>query len=258
MTGLQDPPGFIVRTEAQKAAADNGYRLEGGGAPGGWLQFGSTTALGEIWIGAEGNAGPWLLSLGHTGAAAELGDLPQAPLTGPGILTLLLPHIADLHAALDRVYRLSVSLPDAPLRRFEREAQKLPRSTEAERLVVQRVGQNIFRDALLDYWNGRCPITGVADPRLLRASHIKPWAACDTDAERLDVHNGLLLAAHLDAAFDAGLISFEDNGAIMLARELGVSDRAALHLSHDMVLPNLNDRHRRYLRWNRTSVFEKY
>ena len=32
-----------------------------------------------------------------------------------------------------------------------------------------------------------CAVTGVAEPRLLRASHIKPWAKCDTDAERLDV-----------------------------------------------------------------------
>ena len=39
---------------------------------------------------------------------------------------------------------------------------------------------------------------------MLRASHSVPWAACASDAERLDVHNGLLLAAHWDAAFDAG------------------------------------------------------
>jgi hypothetical protein len=28
MTVLENPPGFVVRTEAQKAAWDNGYRLE--------------------------------------------------------------------------------------------------------------------------------------------------------------------------------------------------------------------------------------
>jgi len=37
----------------------------------------------------------------------------------------------------------------------------------------------------------------------LRASNIIPWAGCD-DAQRLDVHNGLLLSGLWDAAFDAG------------------------------------------------------
>ena len=69
----------------------------------------------------------------------------------------------------------------------------------------------------MTYWGGRCAITEVTEPRLLRASHIKPWAKCETDAERLDVYNGLLLAAHLDAAFDAGLISFTDEGAILFS-----------------------------------------
>jgi putative restriction endonuclease len=60
----------------------------------------------------------------------------------------------------------------------------------------------------MEYWGGRCPITGLEQPELLRASHIKPWADCATDAERLDVFNGLLLGAHIDAAFDSALISF--------------------------------------------------
>jgi predicted restriction endonuclease len=55
----------------------------------------------------------------------------------------------------------------------------------------------------------------VRDSRLLRASHIKPWADCETDAELLDVYNGLLLAAHLDAAFDSSLISFNEKGQIL-------------------------------------------
>ena len=94
-----------------------------------------------------------------------------------------------------------MSLPDAPLPRFRAQTAKLPQTTEAERLVVQRIGQNLFRDALMDYWGGRCPITGITEPALLRASHIVPWADCN-DEQRLDVHNGLLLSALWDAAFD--------------------------------------------------------
>jgi hypothetical protein len=74
--------------------------------------------------------------------------------------------------------------------------------------LVERIGQDLFRDALTDYWSGRCPLTGITDPALLRASHIVPWAEC-CDAQRLDVHNGLLLSALWDAAFE---ISFADDG----------------------------------------------
>ena len=79
--------------------------------------------------------------------------------------------LTQLHAALDRVYKLAVSLPDVPLARFRAKTAGLPRTTEAERLVIQRIGQDIFRDALMDYWGGRCPMTGITDPALLRASH---------------------------------------------------------------------------------------
>ena len=74
-------------------------------------------------------------------------------------------------------YALGVSLPDAPLREFETRAADLPGTTEAERLVVLRIGQNIFRASLMDYWQGRCPLTGISDRPLLRASHIVPWAS---------------------------------------------------------------------------------
>ena len=135
--------------------------------------------------------------------------------------------VPALHAALDRVYKLGVSLPDAPLARFRAQTAALPQTTEAERLVVQRIGQDIFRAALMDYWGGRCPLTGITDPALLRASHIVPWAECD-DAQRLDVHNGLLLSALWDAAFDSGLVSFADDGTALASPELSArrADRA--------------------------------
>src|SRR5439155_24772250 len=119
--------------------------------------------------------------------------------------------LSQLHAALDRVYKLAVSLPDAPLARFQAKTALLPRTTEAERMVIQRIGQDVFRDALMDYWDGRCPLTGITEPALLRASHIVPWAEC-SDEQRLDIHNGLLLSAHWHAAFDQGIVSFADDG----------------------------------------------
>lgn len=89
--------------------------------------------------------------------------------------------------------------------------------TERERLQAARIGQGDFRSALIAAWGGTCPVAEVDHVELLRASHIKPWAA-STDHERLDPFNGLLLCAHVDALFDRGLISFEDDGAMLISK----------------------------------------
>lgn len=147
-----------------------------------------------------------------------------------------------------RIYRIHARFDPlrsfAPLESFKKATAQLPRTTEAERLVVQRVGQNLFRQALLDYWNSRCPLTGIADPALLRASHIIPWAECESDALRLDVHNGLLLSALWDAAFDCGLISFADDGTILRSPELTAVAAEALNLDSAPPLRSLTDLHR--------------
>jgi hypothetical protein len=85
----------------------------------------------------------------------------------------------------------------------------------AERLVVQRVGQDIFRHALMDYSNNTCPLADIADPAFPRASHIVSWADCETDDLRLTVCNGFLLSSLRDAAFDAGLVGFTAGGAVL-------------------------------------------
>jgi putative restriction endonuclease len=50
------------------------------------------------------------------------------------------------------------------------------------------------------------------DTTLLRDSHTVAWAEC---GDMLDVHIGLLLSALWDAAFDAGLVSFADDGTAL-------------------------------------------
>jgi predicted restriction endonuclease len=136
---------------------------------------------------------------------------------------------------------------------FELQVQGLPRTTEAERLVVQRIGQDIFRARLMDYWQNRCPLTGIAEPGLLRASHIIPWSECENDAKRLDVHNGLLLSALWDAAFDKGLVSFADDGTPLVSPDLSGAARGALGLDQAPPLPNLRAAHRANLSLHRAS-----
>lgn len=143
------------------------------------------------------------------------------------------------------------TLPNRVADAFRRETADMPRATEAERVVVQRVGQNLFRAALLDYWQGRCCVSGLAVPELLRASHIKPWAACASDDERLDVFNGLLLAPHIDALFDGGWISFSDDGRVLTSDALPADAVALMAVRTEWVIGNLQPAHRRYLAFHR-------
>jgi len=160
-----------------------------------------------------------------------------------------------LYNALERAAATARTLPNRVAERFHKAVASLPRSTEAERRGVQRVGQQLFREALLDYWQGRCPVTGLAIPGLLRASHIKPWAVCEDDNERLDVYNGLLLAPQVDALFDGGWVTFEPTGELRLADRLGREAIDALGLLRPLRSIALSDRHQSYLAFHRLHVF---
>lgn len=126
------------------------------------------------------------------------------------------------------------------------------RNTEVQRLVRQRVGQQAFRQAMLDYWGGACAVTGMALPQALRASHAKAWALCDTDAERLDVYNGFLLSANLDALFDSYLASFGIDGSLVLSPSVPMAAQAQLGLTPGLRLRWLHVRHVPYLVFHRS------
>ena len=118
------------------------------------------------------------------------------------------------------------------------------------------MGQDLFRAALLDYWQGRCCLTGLVMPELLRASHIKPWALCKTDEERLDVFNGLLLAPHLDALFDGGWMTVQPDGLVLFAARLSADARQLLGIKEGMVVIGLTAVHQHYLEFHRSFVFK--
>lgn len=236
------PQSFIVREECTKAAWQHGYRVTLG-EEGGWARFGSTTAQGTIWLASIGINGPWYLALDHPGVEAELGLTPSN-INGPGIARHVFYDLGTMYRVLERFYQLAASLPDAPLNIFRAQTNNLPRTTEAERLVIQRIGQDVFRMSLMDYWQGRCPLTSITDPALLRASHIIRWADCESDAERLNVHNGLLLSALWDAAFDRGLVTFDDQGTPQFSRSLSEQARNELRWHNPIAL---TDEHRQRL-----------
>lgn len=168
---------------------------------------------------------------------------------------------AGLAALLRRAANLSRALPNQAASDYQQavaaELAELPAGivgTEVERMVRQRLGQNKFRDAMLDYWGGACAVTGVAIPEVLRASHAKPWAECATDAERLDVFNGFLLSANLDALFDRFLISFDEQGFLLTAPALAGIDLQPLGISPGLKLRWVNALHHPYLTIHRSRL----
>jgi hypothetical protein len=90
--------------------------------------------------------------------------------------------------------------------------------TDAQRMAVVRRGQWFFRQAVLASYACRCCITGLPVARLLVASHILPWSGHPT--ERVNPRNGLCLARTHDGAFDAGLITFDDQRRLVLSKRL--------------------------------------
>jgi hypothetical protein len=148
----------------------------------------------------------------------------------------------ELGRLLDHAARLARALPDEPVRRFEKEVaaqlatiDTAKSGTEVERLVRQRIGQDIFRQSLLDYWGGACAVTGIAVSELLRASHAKPWAT-STDAERLNVFNGFLLVANLDALFDRYLMTFDEDGRARFSPRITTEVRRQLGIETPLCL----------------------
>ena len=250
----------VTITRLEKAAFDNGFDLDldpEGTAD--WLCFGSSQTSIRVWLTAMGPAA-FLVAASREDVLdglAGLGTVFTKLMPSGAAGALGVSDIAAIHRLLRRAFQLSRTLPDALLHEFQNEAASLPRTTEAERLVVQRIGQDIFRRGLLEYWDGRCPITGLAVPELLRASHIKPWADCDSDAERLDVCNGLLLTPHLDAAFDSGFITIAKDGTVLSSNALPPDARSVLELDRSLKVCGLHGAHERYLPWHRANIFRK-
>lgn len=92
-------------------------------------------------------------------------------------------------------------------------------STVRQQVILARVGQGRFR-ANVARVEQFCRISGIDDQRFLRASHIKPWSKCGSVEERLNGHNGLFLSPEFDHLFDAGFISFKNDGTIILSERL--------------------------------------
>ena len=126
--------------------------------------------------------------------------------------------------------------------------------TEIETLIKARLGQGIFRQNVLEQYPS-CPLTGLDIQPLLIASHIKPWSVCNNN-ERLDPFNGLMLAPHIDALFDKGLITFDTDGTIKISPKIDPKNQKQLGISSSMKL-KIRSKSKKYFEYHRSHVFQK-
>ncbi len=102
--------------------------------------------------------------------------------------------------------------------------------TTKDAVIQARRGQGRFRRNV-ETIEGRCRLTGITNPALLIASHIKPWRSCQTSSERLDGMNGLMLTPDADLLFDRGFITFEDDGEVRVSTRFDLNDLRRLGLA---------------------------
>lgn len=100
-------------------------------------------------------------------------------------------------------------------------------STTKQSLIHARRGQGVFRRNV-EAREKACRLTGITNPTLLIASHIKPWRVCKTAKERLDGANGLLLTPDADHLFDRGFISFDESGEVIASPRVPSKDLVRL------------------------------
>lgn len=254
---------FQLTIAIPKAANDNGFdrQLKDDGE---WLVFTSSRFETRLWIRPTDTEQILVAVAPGDVLSLQASFLDGAPYASPtdAEAQVIVADLDALYRCLNEIYARSLSLKleasqasPAPVDLFRARTRSLPQTTEAERLVVERIGQDIFRSALLRDWGGMCAVTGLDIPALLRASHIKPWAACDTTEERLDPYNGFLLAPHLDLAFDQGFITFTNAGALRPSSLLSKAQMTQLGIHPSMRLRRIDERHLPYLDWHTREVF---
>ena len=127
-----------------------------------------------------------------------------------------------LHGQVEELLRVAPALGSAA-RADDAAAHALRARTDLDvgsrkRLLAARRGHGVYRENV-ERHEQACRLSGLLDRRHLRARHIKPWRESN-DREKLDGHNGLLLSPHFDQLFERGLISFADDGELLVARQL--------------------------------------
>ena len=152
------------------------------------------------------------------------------------------PQFESIEEALDRKVEAALALEEGL------------DTTVREQLIQARHGQGVFRERASKL-EPSCRLTGITNPTLLVASHIKPWRSCTSAGERLDGNNGLLLTPSVDRLFDRGLITFDEDGSLVLSARLPADDRHRLRLADSEPPRAFSADQLKYLRHHREVTF---
>ena len=126
---------------------------------------------------------------------------------------------------------------------------------ERDALVKVRINQSKFRELLLQRYECKCALCGVEQPKLLIASHIKPWRDSN-NKEKTDIWNGFIFCPNHDRLFDQGYISFDDKGRILISSELTEQTMCFMNVNPEMHI-NVAEEGKSYLQWHRAKVFKE-
>jgi hypothetical protein len=138
----------------------------------------------------------------------------------------------------------------------QRATRNYSQSTTRLATVEQRNVQQQYRRQALQLWNNRCAVLGIEQPKILIASHIKPWRVSDS-FERTDARNSLILSPVYDKLFDLGMITFNgSNGSIKLSTQLSANDFDRLGIDDTKKLITVPSGTERYLEYHDTYVFD--
>lgn len=125
----------------------------------------------------------------------------------------------DIAEKAEALYESRITNPEPVVSVYEIKEPTFPTGeTETIREIKTRRVQNFFRRTVLQSYNNRCAISGLAIPQLLVASHIIPWS--ENVSRRADPTNGIALNALYDKAFDRHLISFDKNSKLIISSVL--------------------------------------
>jgi len=114
--------------------------------------------------------------------------------------------------------------------------------------------QNYFKNQLFKLWGSSCLVTGIKNENLLIGAHIKPWVK-SSDEEKIDPYNGLLLSPNADKLFEIGLISFQDNGSMMISDKINLSELKKLGIENKIKI-DFKEKNLIYLKYHRENKFK--
>ena len=157
---------------------------------------------------------------------------------------------------------LGEKLPAAALAVLEpdTESTAFSGSTEVERKVKVRLGQQFLRKVIMTSYANKCCVCAMPIPELLIASHIVPWR--DDENLRVNPHNGLCLCTLHDKGFDRGFFAVDEDYKIVIGKAIrdylpnsAVHSGFKIHEGQSISMPDKFITNQEYLAIHRENYF---